>query len=232
MGKKLIVISIILGLVACFLISTGSYLNSKDKEEVKPQPTATPSPTSNPKIDEEDEEEDGTVLENSKLINKNENSRIEYRTEGKANKIIRRITPTGKDLTLIEVVLGKDKRTVTLTINWGEYNLTGDDENIKTYTITLEKNVKDVYVVGFGQAIGQECALYLMEDGTVEYNKIINEMQETTTLNSSGPIEGVTNIDRIETGQSGLKDDVGWGINNYAIRKDGKFYDLGSLLFK
>ena len=80
-----------------------------------------------------------------------------------------------------------------------------------------------------GQVAGREVILLLMADGTVEYIPLAKALKDNNTK-SYGKIENVSNIVRIDT--MSFVDQSGGGAASgpIAIKADGSFYDLMSML--
>ena len=101
-----------------------------------------------------------------------------------------------------------------------------------TKVLTFDKKVLQIFFGGFGQAVGAETILFLMEDGTIEYipfckemiNPNWNSLGETEKMNSYGTVTGVTDV----VGLYHLTVDSEFsGYNSIgATRKDGTFYNL------
>lgn len=98
---------------------------------------------------------------------------------------------------------------------------TGIESNVN---IELSGKSVDFLVSGFGNAMGYETALFLMEDGTVEYIPIVKAVQEGR-FRSYGKIPGITDIVKLYVVEHG-------GYSLLAQRADGDYYDLSTILLK
>ena len=125
--------------------------------------------------------------------------------------------------------LTTDGSKVMGTISWDE--LSGiyspyfkiEKTGIESIEINFSTKVNDIYASGFGQVIGYETLLFLMEDGTVEYIPVVKAMQEKMSQ-SCGKIPGVENIVKFYT-TSGYG-----GVNLLGQRADGDYYNLSTIL--
>ncbi len=99
-----------------------------------------------------------------------------------------------------------------------EFEITGINAN----------QVADVFVGGFGNGMGDETMLFLMEDGTVEYMPIMKAYEEKS-YHSYGKIPGVENVIKFMHGDYSH---IPYGPyrNVFAQRADGKFYSLAEIL--
>lgn len=114
-----------------------------------------------------------------------------------------------------------------ITIQDDIYPGAGDN---RTTTVSFEQNVRKYGIGGYGQAVGDECAFFVMEDGSIYFVKLeeiasnqaevkkIDEVENAVTLMSGGTCTYVDN----ERGFGGC------GHNTYAIRADGRAYTLFS----
>ena len=117
-----------------------------------------------------------------------------------------------------------------------------EQEEIKPLDLNkcINGQIKDVYVGITGQDAMGITLFYLMEDGTVEYTPMFNfktdsqgnsyyEMNYKTenSFTSSGKINTVTDVIKIYTVSA--TNGTGWSTT-IGAKKDGSFYDLGSLI--
>lgn len=111
---------------------------------------------------------------------------------------------------------------------------------IREYNVTnFTKNIKEVYIAGFGQASGYETAFYVMEDGTVEYTPIKdvlgnNGSSSETVLKSYGTITSVSGAVKVISATDYCSNDntcMGGSYNVLGIKSDGSFYDLSKILY-
>lgn len=143
---------------------------------------------------------------------------------------------------LVGTTLNNDKKTVNVTINWKELseiytNLNG--ASMVEYNIKFDKNVRKVYVNGWGQGWGQETIFYLMEDGTVEYTpltyKVIRGLSgsvDSFSLKSYGAVPNVEGVVILANGSEYLTDSpYGGGMSILGIKSNGEFYNISTLLY-
>ena len=94
---------------------------------------------------------------------------------------------------------------------------------------------------GFGQAVGRETIFYVLEDGTVEYTPVYDDLQNnwndsdnSKKFNSYGKVKKIENISYL-TGMNALAKYSEESYSGYyttaAVRNDGSFYDLNEILF-
>ena len=144
----------------------------------------------------------------------------------------------------LSISLNENKRSATITIDWSKYGSIYGTSSwmnvVNEYEVTnFTKNIKEVYIGGFGQTSGDETAFYIMEDGTVEYTPIEhalgnNGSSSETILKSYGEFENVSEVVKVVTASD-------YPINSeYAtsgayhilgIKTDGTFYNLSSILY-
>ena len=127
-----------------------------------------------------------------------------------------------------------DKKSMTVTVdrdsvkNYFNVDIGSNSEFVKTFG----KEIKQIYVGYFGNAIGQECVLLLMADGTIEYIPLLKEFSNPNwkdegsinKFNSHGTISGVTNV--VELVYLKVESSTGDYYSVGAVRKDGTLYDL------
>ncbi len=101
-----------------------------------------------------------------------------------------------------------------------------DDYFNTTKEIHFSKQLKDIYIGGFGTDFSNDTILFLMEDGTVEYLPIRNNLQyNPDNLKSYGALPELTDIvifydsNKEETGSTVL-----------AQKSDGTIYDLQPII--
>lgn len=131
----------------------------------------------------------------------------------------------------LSIRLDNAKKTATISINWqlfGPFSTasawSGEVEN---YTVSnFTQTVEDVYIGGYGQSGGTQTALYLMNDGTVQYTPINDALTtaEGNNLKSFGSLSGVTEVVKFLTADSD------GAVTVLAMKNDGTFYDLGKIL--
>ena len=100
-------------------------------------------------------------------------------------------------------------------------------------TKTLNKRISQIFIGGYGQAMGNEVILYLMEDGTIQYTPIHKELtgdnwkqaDNDKKFISYGELPGVEEV----VGLSMANTSAGYATT-IARKADGSFYDLSSIL--
>lgn len=122
-----------------------------------------------------------------------------------------------------------------ITIDWGIYhrqlgNGYQSYSNIQNISVeNFKGKVLRGYGGGLGQGVGYELAIFVMEDGTVEYvttQQIFSALKnESGTINSSGQIPGISGVAYIRGANSNAPQSTGSGTL-LAIRPDGSFFDL------
>lgn len=153
-----------------------------------------------------------------------------------------------EQLGLLIEVSSKNEKEATIKVNrnklnWaynlGWSNVTDSYEEIKK--ISFDKNIKQIHIGGFGQAVGRETIFYVLEDGTVEYTPVYddlknnwNDSDNSKKFNSYGKVKKIENISYL-TGMNALAKYSEESYSGYyttaAVRNDGSFYDLNEILF-
>ena len=216
----IILLGIILGVSAYFLVNNQSIKKEKNVEEKN-------------KIEEKTTKEVIKPLDLTKSIN---TTNITYQNQ--------------KDLDSsndsIKLKINKNKKSITITINWDKLVIENDYlkekyKGIESYQVEgFEKNIKSAYIGVLGDNYSGTTLFYLMDDNTVEYTSIYTpktNMDNITfyDINFSGEnfsnhlivpeIEKVYKINSV-TATSNNKT-----YNSViAILKDGSFYDLDPVI--
>ena len=131
---------------------------------------------------------------------------------------------------LVKVLVKEDKRTVEINIIAEKINSYGYNVEDKTITKHLDKNVKQVLITSYGGDSGLLTIHYLMEDGTVEYTKVFDEVLKDNfnnlndeTLFNTKEFNDVKNITKLVSVL--YEGDLpAYGV--VAITNDGHFYSL------
>ena len=128
---------------------------------------------------------------------------------------------------LVNVSIKDDKQTVEINILSNGINNYGGNINDKTITKKLNNNIKEVLIGAFGNDTGLATILYLMEDGTVEYTKIFDEVMKKDFNNltdnqlfNTKKIENLNEIVRVEPVL------IGEDLSIIAVKNNGDYYDL------
>lgn len=105
----------------------------------------------------------------------------------------------------------------------------------KTLTKTFDKKITQILVGGFGQDAVGAVALYLMEDGTIQYTPLYKEIRypnkdENQRFNSYGTLEGVEGVVSMFSANAIVKQGAGSYFTILAKKSDGNYYDLSKNL--
>lgn len=141
-------------------------------------------------------------------------------------------------LSAISASIDENGKKVTITTNGDSIKSTFQVDNVgyNNYVVdNFSKKVVNVYIYGMGHSTGNEYILYLMEDGTVEYTKVLDSLK-SNSFKSLGKIDGVSNITEVVSGNAtyiepGQDGGPGWR-SIYGITSTGDYYDLGAILNK
>jgi len=138
-----------------------------------------------------------------------------------------------------KAVIKDNKKEVKVTIDWKFFTQGLDgysdyEDKYYSYTLSFDKEVSKVYIVGSGLATGFENIYYVMSDGTVEYTPITYKIAgeaiknpEAFKLESNGKIEGIEGVNSIVKASMHEKDSqIGWSYTALAMKSDGSFYNL------
>lgn len=141
----------------------------------------------------------------------------------------------------LSISLNSNKKSATITIDWSKYfeiyGISATTGETRNYEVTnFSKNIRKVYISGFGQGSGYETAIYVMEDGTVEYTPIKhalgnNGSSSATVLKSYGKMSNIDGVVTVVTAVDYCDKCVGSGVNLLGIRTDGTFFNLSHNLY-
>lgn len=141
----------------------------------------------------------------------------------------------------LSISLNADKRSATIKIDWNLYSKIYGVEgtgSVVAYSVTnFTKEIKEVYILGYGQASGNETAFYLMEDGTVEFTPIKDSIRNNVSqeldkvFKSYGSLEGISDVEKIIEAEPvswpNMDRDLGAnGIYILGVKSDYSFYNL------
>lgn len=177
------------------------------------------------------DKQEANELKSSNSLNTRQ---IEY-----SNKNDKNLNSLGMD-----AKINDDKTSATLTIDWEKYG----KEISKDVTVTipnksmnyeikgLTKKVKDVLIGKTNASASTAVIIFLMDDNTIQYTKIIKEENGKKIINSKteenkqlfsieGTIPKVTDVKDIYNVDATNKDTSYKTI--IGTKQDGKFYDLG-----
>lgn len=242
-NKPLLIV--ILVIFMAFIFGLGFYLgkqlyegkNCKCKCECEPcnnEPTPEPVPEPAPT----DNTFDLANFDPTKIIDGNSNIAYGSNVSEVSSSFVLKTEPP---LEIIGTKISDDKKTVTVTVNWDglkEVYPTLNGKTTSSYSISFDKNVRAVYVNGWGQGWGQETIFYLMEDGTVEYTPVTTKVVEglagsveSFSLKSYGAIPGVEGVVILAMGDEfPTNSEFGGGMAILGIKSTGEFYDLSAKL--
>lgn len=146
----------------------------------------------------------------------------------------------------LSIEISSDMKSVTIKANNKElgstYGLSLSALSDNEYTTEIKvdgfnKKITQVHVGGYGQAAGAENIFYVMEDGTVEYTPVLDELKDNWSKENLNKlfkthkvIDKVDNISYV-TGASVTSGTTGY-YTTVAIRNDGSFYDLEKIINK
>jgi len=132
----------------------------------------------------------------------------------------------------IQVVSNDDQKSVSIDIYKevidSYFNI--DIDSDKSIVTSFDSRLINVFIGYFGQGVGQEYLLFLLEDGTLEYIPIYKEVLSNGTFKSHGKIVGISDVIgfvylTVDKNSSGYYS-VG------AVRSDGTVYDLMEFIDK
>jgi len=144
----------------------------------------------------------------------------------------------------LTVEISSDMNSATIRANNTElgsaYGLNlsslGDNQYITEVKVDgFNKKIMQVHIGGFGQAVGAENILYVLEDGTIEYTPVFSELKENWSKENLNKLfkthKAIDKIDNVSyvTGATVTSGTTGH-YTTVAVRKDGSFYDLGEMI--
>lgn len=145
----------------------------------------------------------------------------------------------------LSMSINSDKRGVTLSIDWNTFGpISGASAwapITEQYQITnFDKDIKATFIGGNGQDAKGTKLFYLMEDGTVEYTPVF-KLETDTQGNSYYSVNYVSGNGDTHFEVKGTISNVSGVVKLYKIsasswmttigaKKDGSFYDLGSII--
>lgn len=139
-----------------------------------------------------------------------------------------------QEVTCGENVLRKNETTLQANVRWNDlyefYDI--DRRRSSEEHVTVEgidpAHVVDIEVSYFGNGLGYETMIFLMDDGTLKYMSI-REMAEEGKVRVQGDVKGISDIVRLETVTSSTGC-FGGGWTMIAQKANGEFYDLQRIL--
>jgi len=222
-----LLIGIIIGL--CLFIVMDKKDNDKKDNDTKQTTENTNNTDNNVTPTPSSQSFDLADFDVSKVINKDD--RIAYKAESvkEASYSFDTVHP--------EIMVSTNK-DVKVRVNWNDLCFLGKESKDYPYAINLDKEVKTVYVGGWGQTVGNSYIFYLMSDGTLEYTSLACETvaeeaisSDSYELKSLGTVPGVSDIVMLAQIAAGPADSEAGGYSTtLAIKADGTFYDLSLIL--
>lgn len=132
----------------------------------------------------------------------------------------------------LSVSEGKAYVSSSTATNWVEYGIVSNEKDVKLPTgrsveITgFDKKIIDAKISCYGQSIGGVFAVFLMDDGTLEYSSIQNIVKNLTT---EGKVENISSIQRLYACDTMWKDGGGQS-SIIALDIENNMYDIGYTL--
>ena len=215
--------AIILGIVAVLGIGAAAYFGiqyfgEKDRaDKLAAQTTAQPTDEMEQTDGSKDKVADGAVkywFDTSKIVNSKDGDTLRGDVWG--------------DYLLYDSFLGIELSLYTSSQNVLELTFLNEEEVYKSYGLakgsTTEKKIKfnkkigDFKICQFGQAVGNEMIVVILEDGTAEYIPMY-EMLKEQKYSSYGTVDGISNAVKFYEVNAG-------GADNMIQTSDGKIYSL------
>lgn len=135
---------------------------------------------------------------------------------------------TNFDINGISIIYNNGNVNISITPEIVKNSYNGINISNSSYTVNFNKKIVDIYVDGYGQSIGYETILFLMEDGTVEYIPFYyacnNDSFKTIKL------DGVENIVKFLSASASPVEPGGGYHTILAQKQDGTFYDISLML--
>lgn len=130
-----------------------------------------------------------------------------------------------------------DNNTIIISIDFSKYGIYFSnfevDNNIKEYKVNnFTKKVNKVYLYPYTTSGETVAALYLMEDGTVEYTLIYEQLKNDPTVSSMKSSGKILNVSGVETIVFAYKNNTNepaaldGNVYALAVKRDGTFYEL------
>ncbi len=228
-----VIILIVILMIGCliggyFLNESGILSGKKDTPKEEKEPVVTNNEVIN---NGEDEKEEIKEIDLSKSLNTTDYTYSSLNDKDEAAKYY-----------TLKVNEDKKSATITVTAEGGKVicesikSTCGD----KGYDITVsgfDKKIKSTYVGGIGQSVGSTIFYFLMEDGTVEYVKLLNQKTDSNgtnyyengTLEKPQVVSGVSDVVKMYGANSNAPQSTG-SYTTLADKKDGSFYDLSKII--
>ena len=135
---------------------------------------------------------------------------------------------TNFDINGISIIYNNGNVNISITPEIVKNSYNGINISNSSYTVNFNKKIVDIYVDGYGQSIGYETILFLMEDGTVEYIPFYYACNNNSF--KTVKLDGVENIIRFVSGSASPVEPGGGYHTILAQKQDGTFYDLSLML--
>ncbi len=183
-------------------------------------------------LNKENEEPTKTEKQDGKTMGTEKQDSINYLFKFNSSKVL----SSNKDLkyslsqawsmTGININLGDNQKQIKISVSWN--NLV--DSNLKKdkydeFVVNFSKEIEDIYIGTIGQDETGTIALFIMEDGSIEYIPIYSSLQKSE-FKSSGQVSNLTNIVKFYTASAWIEDAGGGHITVLAQSTDGTLYNL------
>ena len=223
----LLVIIVLLIAVIVLIILKPDLFNIKNNSGINNNGTANNEVINNG----EDEKEEIKEIDLSKSLNTTDYTYSSLNDKDEAAKYY-----------TLKVNEDKKSATITVTAEGGKVicesiKSTCGDQGYDIAVSGFDKKIKFTYVGGIGQSVGSTIFYFLMEDGTVEYVKLLNQKTDSNgtnyyengTLEKPQVVSGVSDVVKLYGANSNAPQSTG-SYTTLAAKKDGSFYDLSKII--
>jgi len=147
-----------------------------------------------------------------------------------------KITDDLSELKLLNVLVRKNKKIVEIRLSSNVFKMYGHEVKDRTIIKQFDKKIKQVLIASYANDLGGLTISYLMEDGTVQYTKVIDEIKKEGFDNLND--EDIFNTKVFKDVKDAVKlipilydgellyEDAYSILGVIAIKKDGYFYNL------
>lgn len=136
----------------------------------------------------------------------------------------------------------KKSATITITAEGGKViceaiKSSCGDQGYDIAVGDFDKKIKSTYIGGLGQSVEGTVFYFLMEDGTVEYVKLLNRKMDSNeivyyvdaTREKPQVVSGVSDIVKLYGANASAPQSAGY-YTTLAAKKNGSFYDLSKII--
>lgn len=241
--KKLAIVIVILAVI---ILGIGVYIAYNKDIIFSPSEEETKGPNnSKEELDPDGKNEDSSgikELDISKCLNSKNNNTYMNPSDVEGNYGL-------------SMKINSDQKSIILSIDWEIFgplsSASAWPSAVETYQITgFSKNISNVFVGDLGQSAVGITLFYLMSDGTVEYTPMFNQeidsqnnsyyiMNYTYDYSPEGKITGqhfstkgtIKDVnDVIKLYNADVSNNTSGWRTTIGAKKDGSFYDLGSII--